>query len=120
MIGKTKDRVGFLIHDVARMLRVHIDRRVEGFNLTRAKWQALGILDVQPGITQTSLASTLELERSTVGRLIDRLEKRGFVERKQDPKDRRVYKLFIAEKALAASRQLGCAPGEPHRDRRCP
>lgn len=99
MIGKTDDRLGFVVHDVARLLRQLIDKRVEGFNLTRAKWQALGILDLKDGITQTQLAAALELERSTVGRLIDRLEARDFVKRKPDKEDRRVIRLFTTKNA---------------------
>jgi len=99
MIGKNGDRLGFLVHDVARMLRSLIDRRVEKFNLTRAKWQALGILDLSEGLSQTELANTLELERSTVGRLTDRLEERGFVERRPDPEDRRAFRLYLSDTA---------------------
>lgn len=99
MIGKSDDTLGFLVHDVARMLRSLIDRRVEKYNLTRAKWQALGVLDLKEGITQTELATALELERSTVGRLVDRLEKRGFLERRPDPEDRRIFRLYISDVA---------------------
>ena len=94
MIGKNADTLGFLVHDVARMLRTLIDQRVEKYNITRAKWQALGVLDVNEGITQTELAHALELERSTIGRLVDQLEERGFVTRQPDPKDRRVFRII--------------------------
>ena len=99
MIGKNDGTLGFLVHDVARMLRALIDRRVESYNLTHAKWQALGILDMSEGISQTELAQTLELERSTVGRLMDRLEARGFIERRPDPTDRRALRLYLTDTA---------------------
>jgi len=106
MIGKNDDTLGFLVHDVARMLRTLIDQRVEKYNITRAKWQALGVLDVNEGITQTELAQALELERSTIGRLVDRLEERGFVTRQPDPKDRRVFRIYISDTARPLLEEL--------------
>ena len=77
MIGKDDNSLGALLHDVAHQLRVVIDREVAPYNLTRAKWVALGMLDRKEGLTQTELAARLEIGDATVGRLIDRLETRG-------------------------------------------
>jgi DNA-binding MarR family transcriptional regulator len=99
MLSKKENTLGTLVHEVAHLLRSHIDRRVEPYNLTRAKWLALGVLDRREGITQTELADYLELDKSTVGRLLDRLEDRGFIRREKDPDDRRIYRIFIADTA---------------------
>lgn len=99
MLSKTDNTLGTVVHEVAHLLRTLIDRRVEPYNLTRAKWLALGVLDRREGITQTELAEYLELDKSTVGRLLDRLEERGFVVRRKDPEDRRVFRIYIAKTA---------------------
>lgn len=99
MLSKDDDTLGILVHEVAHLLRTHIDRRVEPYNLTRAKWLALGVLDRREGMRQTELADYLALDKSTVGRLIDRLEQRGFVERRRDPSDRRVYRIYFTQSA---------------------
>ncbi|MZR30010.1 MarR family winged helix-turn-helix transcriptional regulator [Sneathiella litorea] len=99
MLSKKDNTLGTLVHEVAHLLRTHIDRRVEPYNLTRAKWLALGVLDRREGITQTELADYLELDKSTIGRLLDRLEERGFIRREKDPDDRRILRVFIAETA---------------------
>jgi len=95
MIGKDNNSLGALIHDVAHLLRTVIDREVAPYNLTRAKWQALGVLDRKEGLTQTGLAEELELGNATVGRLVERLEERGFITRKADEQDSRVKRIFI-------------------------
>ncbi len=95
MIRKQDDLLGTLIHDVAHALRLDIDQRVKPFKLTRVKWLALGIIDDHPGITQAELANKLELGSAAVGRLVDRLVERDFVERSPDPDDRRAYQLEV-------------------------
>ena len=106
MLSKTDNTLGTLVHEVAHLLRTLIDRRVEPYNLTRAKWLALGILDRREGITQRELAEYLELDKSTVGRLLDRLEERGFVVRRKDPEDRRIFRIYIAETARPVLSEL--------------
>jgi len=101
MITKHDDLLGTLVHDVAHLLRLDIDRRVAPFNLTRTKWLALGIIHHNPGLTQAELASELELGAAAVGRLVDRLEDREFVLRSQSPDDRRAYTLSLTPEALA-------------------
>lgn len=99
MIDKDENTVGILIHDVARQLRVLIDSKVEPFQLTRLKWLALGILDRKDGISQAELSERLDLDRSAVGRLLERMENRGFIKRQRDEVDRRVIRVFIEDSA---------------------
>lgn len=99
MITKHDDLLGTLVHDVAHLLRLDIDRRVAPFNLTRIKWLALGIIHRNAGLTQAEVAAELELGAAAVGRLIDRLEDRGFVLRSQSPDDRRAYFLSLTPEA---------------------
>ncbi len=106
MIGKEDNSLGALLHDVAHLLRLVIDREVAPFNLTRAKWLALGILDRKEGLTQAELAEELELGNATVGRLVDRLEERGFVERRLDLVDRRMKRIFIRSSARPSLDEL--------------
>ena len=85
----------FLLHDVARLLRVDADKRARAHDMTRAQWGILIWLERQPGISQKELSELLEVEPITVARLIDRLEARGMVERRPDPRDRRIWRLHL-------------------------
>lgn len=85
----------FLLHDVARLLRVDADKRARQHGMTRAQWAILIWLERQPGLSQKELSEILEVEPITVARLIDRLETRGMVERRPDPRDRRIWRLHL-------------------------
>ena len=89
----------FLLHDVARLLRVDADKRARVNGMTRAQWAILIWLERQPGISQKELSEILEVEPITVARLIDRLQARGMVERRPDPRDRRIWRLHLLEPA---------------------
>jgi MarR family transcriptional regulator, transcriptional regulator for hemolysin len=99
-------RFGFLLNDIARLMRKRFDARARGFGLTRAQWQVLVVLRRQEGVNQAALADTLELEPITVGRLIDRMEEAGWVERRADAADRRMHRLHINERAWPMMVQL--------------
>jgi DNA-binding MarR family transcriptional regulator len=92
----------FLLHDVARLMRVEADKRARQHGMTRAQWAILIWLERQPGISQKELSEILEVEPITVARLIDRLEARGMVERRPDPRDRRIWRLHL----LAPAREV--------------
>ena len=85
----------FYLHDVAHLLRIETDKRARRHDMTRAQWLILLWLDRQPGISQKELAEILEVEPITVARLVDRLEQRQMVERRPDPKDRRIWRLHL-------------------------
>lgn len=96
----------FLLHDVARLLHVDADKRARAHGMTRAQWGILIWLERQPGISQKELAELLEVEPITVARLIDRLEGRGMVERRPDPKDRRIWRLHLLPPAHEVLREI--------------
>ena len=96
----------FLLNDVARLLRVDADKRARAQAMTRAQWGILIWLERQPGISQKELAELLEVEPITVARLVDRLEGRGMVERRPDPRDRRIWRLHLLTPAFLVLREI--------------
>ncbi|HSX58602.1 MAG TPA: MarR family transcriptional regulator [Tahibacter sp.] len=94
-----RSNFAYPLMDVTRLLRKHFDRRAEPLGLTRAQWRAIKIVHRQPGISQKALAELLEMEPIPVGRVIDRLQQAGFVERRPDPNDRRVWRLHTLPRA---------------------
>jgi MarR family transcriptional regulator for hemolysin len=103
---------GFLLHDIARLLRKRYEQRARPLGLTRAQWQVLAHLQRCEGINQAQLAELLDLEPITVARLLDRMEEAGLVERRDDPGDRRAHLLYLTERAhplLERGRVLGDA-----------
>ncbi len=103
---ESQNELLFLLHDVARLLRVDADKRARCHGMTRAQWAILIWLERQPGISQKELSELLEVEPITVARLIDRLEARGMVERRPDPRDRRIWRLHLRDPAFPMLREI--------------
>lgn len=89
--------IGFLVHDVARLMRTMYDRRMAPLGLTRSQWWVLNHLYFHEGISQTEFASLLDIEKATVGRLLDRLEAKGWVSRQNDPQDKRTKRVYLTD-----------------------
>jgi DNA-binding MarR family transcriptional regulator len=90
--------LGFLLHDVARLMRWRFDRRAQAIGLTRAQWKVLLHLDRNEGATQACIAQLMDVQPITLARLIDRLEADGWVERRPHPSDRRARCLYLTGK----------------------
>ena len=88
---------GFLIHDVARLMRVAYDRRMKPLGLTRSQWWVINHLFFHPGINQTNLAKLLDVGRATLGRLLDRLEAKKWIYRRPDDKDSRIKRVYLSD-----------------------
>ena len=99
--------IGFLISDVARMMRAAFDRRVRQIGLTRSQWLVLSLLHRRPGVSQSELAEMLEVERATAGRMIDRLERKNWVVRRPDAADRRINRLYLTAEAKIVQVAMG-------------
>ncbi|MES2473640.1 MAG: MarR family transcriptional regulator [Pseudomonadota bacterium] len=95
------------LYDVARLMRTRFDRWARTYGMTRAQGVILARLSRQPGMTQNEMAAVCEVEPITVGRLVDRLESRGLLERRLDPADRRIRRLHLlpASKPILAEIQ---------------
>lgn len=107
---------GFLLNDVARLMRTIYDRRVRELGLTRAQWWVLTHLFRADGITQTELAEVLEIEKPTLGRLLDRLEAKGWVRRTHDARDRRIWRVRLTKEVEPALRTMRAVAAELRRD----
>lgn len=90
--------LGFLVHDVARLMRRAFDRRVKHLGLTRSQWFVLVHLYRTDGQTQRHLAQELDMERAPLSKLLDRLESGSWIERRADPDDRRANRVYITHK----------------------
>ena len=101
----------YLMQDITRHMRKHFDRRATALELTRAQWRALKTIRKQEGLSQTELADALDMEPIPVGRVIDRLQKAGYVERRADPADRRRWCLYLTPKAQAVIAEMEVIAG---------
>ncbi|HVV28247.1 MAG TPA: MarR family transcriptional regulator [Rhizomicrobium sp.] len=94
------------LYDVARLMRTRFDRWARTYGMTRAQGVILARLARQPGMTQNEMAGLCEVEPITIGRLVDRLEARGLLERRLDPSDRRIRRLHLLPAAEPILREI--------------
>ena len=92
-----EENIGLLIHDVGRLLRVLYDRQMASIGLTRSQWLLLTYLYFKDGINQTELASLMDMEKAPLSRLLDRMEIKGWIIRKNETKDRRIKNIYLSE-----------------------
>ncbi|MEO8859552.1 MAG: MarR family transcriptional regulator [Burkholderiaceae bacterium] len=107
-----QDNLGFLITDVARLMRRTFAARLQGSALTLAQARALIHVARHEGVRQVELAEFLEVQPITLARLLDQLGDAGLVERRPDPDDRRAYRIYLKPAAaprLAAIEAVGAS-----------
>src|SRR5258708_26721134 len=117
---------GFLLHDVARLMRKRFEQNARGLERTGSQCWVLAHLARHEGIQQSGLAEILEVEPITLTRILDRLEEAELVERRAHPKDRRIRLLHLTPKAhpllgeiftIGAATRRGALEGAAEADR---
>ena len=102
--------IGFLVHEVARLFRRRFEDEARTHNVTLPQWRALIEIHKNEGISQVSLAGCIDTDPMTMSGILDRLEKRGLVERYPDPNDSRAKLARLTDEGSAlvrTARQLG-------------
>ena len=95
---------GFRVSRISRRLRAAVDAELRQHGLTEATWRPLAYVGrLGDGVRQKELATALAIEGPSLVRLLDNLERRGLIERREDESDRRArgIHLTIAGRALA-------------------
>ena len=87
---------GFRVARIARRLRQAVDAELRTFGLTEATWRPLAYVGrLGGGVRQKELATALSIEGPTLVRLLDNLERRGLIERREDETDRRARGIYL-------------------------
>jgi len=81
--------VGYLVHEVARLFRRRFEDEGRIHGVTLPQWRALAEIFRSERISQVALAGCIDTDPMTLSGILDRLEKRGLVERYPDPNDSR-------------------------------
>jgi len=99
---------GFLVHDVSRLIKRRFDRKARQTGLPITRRQAAVVLYVarNEGVSQTEVATWLDLEPIALVRMLDKLHEEGLVERRAHPTDRRVRTLWLTTAARPVVTQI--------------
>ncbi len=103
---KIEKSVGFLLSKVHQRLYAHFRQELAGFAITPPQFALLAFLWEKDGLSQTELAERTEVDRTTIGGLIDRLEKVGLVKRLVNPQDRRAHLVHLTPQGRRLEKEL--------------
>jgi MarR family transcriptional regulator, 2-MHQ and catechol-resistance regulon repressor len=98
-----------MIHDIYVLLDDGDRRVLRSFNLSSSQFAVLLLLDADAGWRLTDLSERLLFDKSTITRIIDRLEQAELVRRIADPGDRRVQRVVLTPQGLALREQARTA-----------
>jgi DNA-binding MarR family transcriptional regulator len=94
-----KDCLCFSVGRISRKLNKVTKESIASYGLTTSQFFMLIALYEENGILISKLAEKVALDRATLTGLVDRLERDGLVERRDDPNDRRAIKVYLTRKA---------------------
>ena len=96
----------FLLAQVSRLHHYRAHELLDGLGLYRGQPPLLYTLWEQDGQTHGELAEKLQITPATITRMIQRMEKSGFVLRKPDADDQRISRVYLTETGRAVREQL--------------
>ena len=106
---KKQDRpetIDFLLANVCHLHHARANQLFEAIGLYRGQAPVLLTLWEQEGITQTEFAERLQITPATVTKMLQRMEKAGFIQRKPDTQDQRVTRVYLTEAGRAVKNDV--------------
>jgi MarR family transcriptional regulator for hemolysin len=108
---------GPLLHGVAHAWRLKLDERLKPMGLSQAKWRTLLHLSIAPdALTQKQIAARLGIEEPTLVSLLHRLEKSGWVVRRDAEHDRRCKTVHLGTRARGVISQISATAEDLRRE----
>jgi len=104
---------GPLLHGTARAWRQKLDERLKPMGLSQAKWRTLLHLSLaRDALTQAEIAGRLGVEEPTVVALLHRLEKEGWITRRNSTRDRRCKMVLLGRRAQRVITRINATADE--------
>ena len=95
------EALDFLLSQVCRLHYVRAQGLLDAIGIYRGQPPVLYVLHEQEGLTQSELAARLEVAPATVTKMLQRLERAGFVQRQTDSEDQRVSRVYLTDAGRA-------------------
>ncbi|MGD8189923.1 MarR family winged helix-turn-helix transcriptional regulator [Brevibacillus ginsengisoli] len=92
------ESLGFLLGLSYRKLLGVLNVRLKEYDITPEQWSVLYRLSKQDGINQKEIARRSAKDQPTITRILDALEKKGFVKKQLCPNDRRAFRIYLTDK----------------------
>ncbi len=106
-ISYAHGRILYIIHELSRLIATNFDQAMARHKLTHGQWWAIMHIYENPGASQSDLANIMQMTRASAGKLLERMEAKGWVERRPDPSDNRVRRIYLADGAVPVFKLMG-------------
>ena len=104
--------VGFLLAKAYQRGCALFKEEFDHYDVTPQQFGLLAFLWQEDGLSQAELSARVQIDRTTMGGIIDRLEKEKVVERRHHPADRRAYQVFLTGKGKSLEQELCTVAGQ--------
>lgn len=99
---------GYMINILAREMNACLYRsfREKGFGITPQQWAVLNRLWEMEGLHQSKLAEKTTKNKHNMTMILKQLEKKGFVEKRSDTRDKRLQRIYLTKSGKALKEKL--------------
>lgn len=105
-IFNPEDSLGFLVRDTHRAFSKQLGARIADYGVTIGMWYFLRVLWEEDGLSQRELSRRIGMMEPTTVSAIDTMEKRGFVTRRVDQRDKRRRLVQLTPKGRKLKQKL--------------
>ncbi|MGB9801656.1 MAG: MarR family winged helix-turn-helix transcriptional regulator [Arcobacter sp.] len=91
--------LGFVLNRTALAMKAGFNKEIKEFDISPEQWSLIFRIVENNGLTQKELANSTYKDQANITRSLDRLEKKGFLNRLANSKDRRIINIFSTPKA---------------------
>jgi DNA-binding MarR family transcriptional regulator len=105
-LGVLNDHLGYFVRRLQVWVFQDFMQGLAALEVRPAQFSVLAVIEANPGLSQSDIAAFLGIERARLVRLLDRLEKRGFTERRASPRDRRSHALHLTREGQRALKRI--------------
>ena len=102
----SQGEVLYAMHEISRLVTTWFDREMQVQGITHVQWWAMMHISENEGLSQVELSRILGMGRASTGKLIERLEASKWIERRPDPSDDRIRRVFLLEDSLSILNQM--------------
>ena len=111
MAFRLDDDLGFLVAQIHRAMRRWITARLAPVGITYEQFKVLNALCEEEDVTQSEMAGRVQVDKTSLARMLSRMEAAGLISRHGDPADSRLKRILLTDKGRRLQSQV-----TPHRD----
>ena len=102
-----EESIGRLIYLTTQAMTLHAEKALKPYRLTVEQFILLKNMSQHDVLSQNQLCEIVEKSAANVTRILDRLEKKVFITRKQNPADRRSILLSLTDQGKEMVEDVG-------------